>query len=330
MATPNTTAKPVAVSKTSSAAGPVIKSAPKVTPQRAPSFKIEDVHTKARWINFLVYGNYGCGKTFLTSTAVSVPEMRDVLLIDAEAGDMTLMGESKIHNFEDINTIRVKDFKQVARVQEFLRIHCKLRDEGDTGGLRDLEARLKGVEPDEIDEPRKYYTVIIDSLAEVEAYCLNQLLGVSELTRLDEEAIAAEWSEYKKNRTMILRLVRGFRDLPMHVLITCPAQYQQDETKRMLWSLSLTGKLSSQVQGAMDVVGFLTTLQPETENAPIPRRLYVQPIKGNKFDAKCRFSSFKGSHFDNPTMGTILETVGLTSAITPKTKSKPTLKEDKK
>ncbi len=310
---------------------------PKVTAVRPPTFRIETAHTKARYIKLLVYGEYGCGKTRLASTSIGVPGMCDVLMIDAEAGDMTLMDDTSKFKFEDINTVLVQNFKQVAHVQEFLKTHCRLREEiehGDYAGrdlesgesaedkLRALEARFKDVDVSEIETPMRYRTVIIDSLTEVEQYCMYQLLGVTELTRLDEEVASAEWTEYKKNHSMIQRLVRGFRDLPMHVLFTCAAQYAQDETKKMLYAPALTGKLSRQVQGFMDVVGYLQTLPAESEEAPIPRRLYVQPVKGRRFAAKCRFSSFQGSYFDNATMGTILETVGLSSSITPKSKPK--------
>lgn len=299
-----------------------------VQPKRPPSFKIETVHTKARYFKFLTYGEYGCGKTRLVSTAVGVEEMNDILMIDAEAGDMTLMDDLSDFAFDKIDTILVKNYKQVAAVQGFLKTHCRLREEVDNSSdnpeafekLVALEATFKGVEPEDITEPKMYRTVIIDSLSEVESMCMYQLLGITDVTRLDEEVASAEWAEYKKQNAMIQRLIRGFRDLPMHVLITSASQYSQDEQKRMLYTPSLTGKLSRQVQGFMDVVGYLITGQAETEKDPLPRRLYVQPTKGSRFSAKCRFSAFKGSYFDNPTMGTILETVGLSSAISPKAK----------
>lgn len=303
-------------------AGKPAPAAPVVTAVRPPSFKIESAHNKARFIKMLVYGEYGSGKTWLLSTAVGVPDMQDVLMVDAEAGDMTISEGSGGFKFDKIDTVRVENYKQVAHVQSFLRTHCQLREEGDKNKMRELEAKLKRLEPDQIKEPRQYRTVIIDSLSEVESFCMYQLLGITDKTRLDEEVASAEWTEYKKQNSMIQRLVRGFRDLPMHVLVTCASSYTQDENKRMLYTPSLTGKLSRQVQGFMDVVGYLQTGQAESEEAPIPRRLYVQPTKGKRFAAKCRFSSFKGSYFDNATMGTILETVGLIEKL-------PTKKLDK-
>ncbi|KKL22035.1 hypothetical protein LCGC14_2439480, partial [marine sediment metagenome] len=225
----------------------------KVVAERPPAFKIETSHGKSRYFKGLIYGEHGAGKTRLVATSSGVPEMRDVFMIDAEAGDMTLedMDEKDEFKFGDIDVVQVKSYKQVAAVQEFLKTHCRLRVEvevGPYGGkdlepdksaidkLRALEARFKGVEPSDIDEPRRYRTLLLDSIGEVESLLIYQLLGVTELTSLDEEIQAEEWAEYKKNNNMIKRLVRELRNLPMHLLITCPAKYAQDEKKRMLYT----------------------------------------------------------------------------------------------
>ncbi len=306
---------------------------PKVTPVRPAIFKIETVHEKHRYLKLLVYGDFGCGKTWLVSTAADVEGMRDVLMIDAEAGDMTLAGDGGKHHFDEIDTVRVTNYKEVSAVVDFLGTHCRLRVEIEEAKSQEagqdafdklvaLEAKFKDVDVSEIKTPRMYRTVIVDSLAEVESFCMYQLLGITDLTGLDEEVDAEEWSEYKKLNSMIQRMIRGLRNLPMHMLMTCPSKYMQDEKKRMLYTPAMTGQLSRKVQGFMDVVGYLVMGVPESDEAPIPRTLFVQPVKGQRFAAKCRFSTFKGSFFNDTTMGKILETVGLTSSITPKPKSK--------
>lgn len=268
------------------------------------------------YLKALIYGDYGMGKTFLAGTSVGVPEMRDVLLINAESGDLTL--DSDAYPFHLIDSVRVKDYKTVGRVFDYLKLHCALRDkvgpEADQK-LRELEALHKGVEASSIKVPRRYRTVIIDSLTEVEVYCMNQLLGVSDATRLDEEVAGAEWAEYKRNHGMVQRMIRNFRDLPMHVIMTCARNYVQDDQKRFSYSPAMTGKLSSQVQGFMDLVGYLVSLQATEDGQPNPRRLFVQP--GPRHSAKCRFSRFKGNYFDNPSIGGILKTVGLLGSTTP-------------
>ena len=43
------------------------------------------------------------------------------------------------------------------------------------------------------------------------------------------------------------------------------------------------------------------------------RRMYVQPV--GRFAAKCRFSAFKGTYFDNPDMKMIVNAIKLPSVV---------------
>lgn len=264
---------------------------------RPAAFRIDTTQRRERYLKMLVYGNYGVGKTTLAGTATDVESMRDVLIVNAEAGDLSL------HQFEGIDEITVQDFKTLGRINEYLKQHCAARDAGDMAKLKKLEAAVRGVEEEEIETPRQYRTVIIDSLTELEAYCFNQLLGITDTTRLDEETESAEWTEYKKNHTMMQRVVRAFRDLPMHVVFTAAEQFQQDENKRYKYSPDLTGKLSKKIQGFMDMVGYLAVGQ---EGEKTIRRLYVSPSPKGKYDAKHRYQAFKGEFFTEPTIKKIL------------------------
>lgn len=285
---------------TSAAGNGTQKKQETIKPTQAPPFKLEAPHTRRRHLKLLIYGNYGTGKTTLAGTAAEVEDMSDVLVINAESGDLALTP------FEDeIDTIQVTEYKRMAQIKDFLSKHCKARDAGDIEKLCEMESFLRGYE---VTDPKQYNTVIIDSLSEVEQYCMNQLLGITDSTKLDEEVQSAEWSEYKRNHSMIQRLVRAFRDLPMNVVFICGEQYNQDEAKRYKYSPALTGKLSKQVQGFMDMVGYLAIGNPK-EDGSVPRRLYVLPT--GKYDAKHRYANFHGSFFEDPSMKSILEQVGL-------------------
>jgi len=259
----------------------------------------------------LVYGAYGTGKTTLMGSAVDIPGMRDVLLVDAESGDLALHDNPRVKMPDEIEVARVTNFMQVARVQEFLRAHVVRRDKDDVEGMRQVEAYLKGVDVSEIKQPRRFRTVIIDSLSEVESYCMSGLLGLNEgevLTGAADDVDVARFDEFRKQNIMMQMLVRALRDLPMHVLFACSQQYNQDELKRMHYGPQMTGKLAMQVQGFMDVVGLLKTGTID-ETGQAPRRLYVQPVE--RFDAKNRRAAFKGTHLDNPTMTTVFQAFGL-------------------
>ena len=315
----STTPKPVTIVKPK---GTIVSALKEIAPAiiKAPAFRMETFQTRQRFLKLMVYGDYGTGKTHLTGTACEVEEMHDVIMINAESGDMTLEQFQESH---ELTLVTCTKFKQIARVYDYLLKHCKARDAGDLDELRKLEAFYKGVNVSEIKEPKQFFTVIVDSLTEIEDYCMNDLLGISDLTKIDEEVASAEWGEYKKQNSQIRRMIRNFRDLPMHVLFTCAQSYTQDEHKRRQYQPQLTGKLSSQVQGFMDIVGYLvvtegkemTDAEKKTTKTTgqLPRRLYVQPSATGKYQAKCRFP-YPKAYFDEPHIKLIAQRVGIIGA----------------
>jgi hypothetical protein len=292
-----------------------------VSPVRAgPIFQIREnvsAGIQVPRLNGLVYGEYGAGKTFLMGTAVDVPCMRDVAVISAEGGTLTLDPDDPDHDFGLIDILRTTTYRQIARTYDFFKAHCYIRDlEGISETEKDqkLWALQKQVMPELAADGRirRYQTVIMDSLTEAEQYCMMQLLGVNDATKVDEEIQGAEWAEYKKQHTMVQRLIRNFRDLPLHVLFTSARAQVQDESKRLVFSPMMTGKLSGQVQGFMDMVGYLIMGQAADENSLPPRRMYISPT--TKYAAKARFSKYKKPFFDNPTIGSIMVDVGYLEA----------------
>ena len=276
-------------------------------------FQIQTMHERTRWLKLLVYGKHGAGKTELAASAIDVPAMRDVLFVDAESGDSTLEDSTRITHADKIHHVRVQNFNQVKFVLGFLNAYCKAREKGDMTTMKALYARTIGVPAAEIadDQVPQYKTVIVDSLTEVEQYCLYSLLSIDTGKEMANDIEVAGWPEYRKNNDIIKLLVRGFRDLPMHVIFVCAEQYTQDEQKKFHYSPQLTGKLSAQVQGFVDIVGWITVGQATQESPEAPRRVYVQPISGGpKFDAKNRRAIYKQAFFENPSITSIMKDTG--------------------
>ncbi len=271
-------------------------------------FKIETLTSKPQWLKFLVYGKHGNGKTTLAGSAADVKSMSDVLFIDCESGDMTLTDNSRIKNIDGIDVITCSTFKQVAQIHEFLKIHCNARDKEDLETLKKLQSKFTGVPVEDIKRVKQYKTVVIDSLTELDQLCMYQQLGISLDTKIDADIDVAQFAEFRKNNQMMQLLIRAYRDLPLHLLLVCSAQYVQDEQKRMHFTPNLTGKLSTQVQGFMDVVAYLTVGAIAEGQSEAARRLFIQPV--GKFDAKNRRSQFKEAYIDNPTMETVMTSFG--------------------
>ena len=288
---------------------------------RAPlspgAFSITSMETEVadpsnKWLNFLVYGAHGAGKTTLLGSAVDVPQMQDVLVIMAEGGSVVFEDNPRIKEFKGLDVVRVQRMEQLQKLYEFLKLHCTLRDDpSKEEQLRNLQSKVfPGSEGSRL---RKYRTVIVDSLSEVEAANLAKILNLDALG-LDagDDMEVAGFPQFRKNNHIMQRTVRQFRDLPIHVLMSCAQAFGQDERKAYHYSPKLTGQLSGIVQGFFDVVGWLVVGQKSrSEDIAGPRRLFVQPQSSPKADAKNRLAAYKSDFFEDPTMTTIMEGAGL-------------------
>lgn len=291
--------------------------APKMV-RSAPPFALGTPSGMGRYIKLLAYGASGSGKTELLASAIDVTEMNDVLMIDVEKGQMTIEDNPRLRNSEKLlnNRVQVDTFEKIAKVHDWLKGHLKFRDTDNVAKLKEEEARLRGCEPSDIVEPCRFRTVILDSITETDKYSNYELLGVTEakvLTGDADEVDVAGWDEFRKNNQRIQMLLRAFRDLPMHLLVSALEQYKQDELKKFYYEPNVTGQLARQIPGFFDIVGRMT-LHKQGDKAT-ERRLYVQPV-GN-FIAKNRRSVYKGEFFTNPNMAMIMKETGLVKPTAP-------------
>lgn len=309
-----------------------------------PMMGLRPIESVFNWLNVLVYGPYGDGKTHLAGSAALVPEMRDVLYVSLEGGEKTLRTIAKMcrENNIDPNCIMVmpiQTYRQYSQLYETLKKHIQFRDSNNIEGLRMIEAQLRGVEllqrigwqptstdantvvremsdavlklsqdkaklAELIPSPKKFKTVITDSLTEAQKYCMYQILGIDPLTqKLDAEPDAAEWKDWGSSREMVNFLVRRFRDLDINAIFVCGVDETEDAKKRKYFAPMLPGKLSKDVQGMVDVVGYL--MKVPQEGGGVVRRMFLEGgnYGGINIAAKHRFGpNLKTQHIDNPTM----------------------------
>lgn len=314
-----------------------------------PMMGMRPIESVYNWMNVLIYGPYGDGKTHLVGTAALVPQMRDILYVSLEGGEKTLRSIMRMckQTGVDPNCIMVmpiQNYKQYAQLYETLKKHIQFRDANNIAGLRSIEAQLRGVEllqkigwqpkstdpkavisemqqavlalskdsaklEELIPQPKKFMTVITDSLTEAQKYCMYQILGIDPTThRIDTEPDSAEWKDWGSSREMIQLLVRRFRDLDIHALFVAGVDETEDAKKRKYFAPMLPGKLSKDVQGLVDVVGYIQRIPQE--GGKVVRRLFLEGgnYGGINIAAKHRFGEkLKGNHLDNATMQTLYE-----------------------
>lgn len=265
-----------------------------VTPKpKTAGFAISSPKAERKFLKMLVYGPYGVGKTTLAASADDVPEMKDVLYIDAEGGALSLIERP------NLDLITINDFTQLARIHQYLIHHCRARDEGDIDKLRKLEEGL-GLERA---TPKQYNTVVIDSLSEVQRYNMYQLLGVKiGEAKIDQEWETPEFAHWNKTTEMMRLVVRSFRDLPMNVIFLS-SQKIEDEKKGTV-TINFPNMLSKDIPGFIDVVGYYQAVTNKTADGAVTvkRRLELEP--GRIYLAKHRFGKAlkNQSGIDEPTM----------------------------
>lgn len=269
----------------------------------------------ARYLNALFYARHGAGKTTLAGSAVDIPEMQDVLVVAAEGGDIVFEDNPRIKNWENIDIIKVDRIEQFQKVREWVENHVRFRD-SDTDAAKENLRKLQDLAFPDVPDPerlRRFRTVIVDSLSEIEALHLKKILGDDQVA-FDEggEMQVAGYPEFRRNLHGMQNICRTFRDLPIHFLATCAESYAQDERKAFHYTPRMTGQLKDVLQGFFDVVGWLVPNQAQVDAATgiAPRRLFVQPQTAPRADAKCRLASFKGAYFEDPTMRDIMVDTG--------------------
>ncbi len=314
-----------------------------------PMMGLRPIESVYNWMNVLIYGPYGDGKTHLVGTAALVPEMRDVLYVSLEGGEKTLRTIAKMcreHNIDPncIMVMPIQTFRQYSQLYETLKKHIQYRDSNNVDGLRMIEAQLRGVEllerigwqPSSTDpstvvkemsqevvrisndkelleklipEPKRFRTVITDSLTEAQKYCMYQILGIDPLKqKIDTEPDAAEWKDWGSSREMVQFLVRRFRDLDIHALFVAGVDETEDAKKRKYFVPMLPGKLSKDVQGLVDVVGYIKKVP--LEGGKVTRRLFLEggDYGGVNIAAKHRFgTNLQTQYLDDPTMQTLYD-----------------------
>lgn len=187
-------------------------------------------------IKKLVYSQPNGGKTVFLGTAALDERTAPILLIDFEGGLKSLRGlpgegtdwiPQRCYDWQDFN-----------------------------------EAYERVRENDE-----KFRSVGLDSLSEVHNFAIETILAEAEDRRKPENKDLVEQQDYGKALIQMRRLVREFRDLPLHFFCTTHARDFTDPREGALVIPNLYGKAAFEIPGLLETVGYLSVMQADEDDA---------------------------------------------------------------
>lgn len=240
-----------------------------LTPTTLAGLPIVKAKDRPPYINMLIYGESGVGKTYLAGTADDVPSLRKVLFIDMEGGTLTLLQSNP-----NVDVMRVQSWLEMQDVYNSLF----------AGG-------------------HGYSTVVIDSLTEAQKFNMYHILKNLVEDKEDRDPDIAGMREWGKNIEQIRRFVRGFRDLPCNTIFTALMREDKNQkTGAQTRKPMLSGKLASEVAAFLDIVVFLYKKEIDGEQ----RRLLLTAATDDTV-AKDRTGKLPGPVLENPTMKQIYQ-----------------------
>jgi len=242
--------------------------------------------------NMMIYGEPGEGKTPLLGTVVDVPSMLPALLIDCDAGTLS------IREKDGLNTLHLS------------KMAAGLSSEGkEVTPWRALEEAYRWLSQEEHD----YKTIMLDGGSEIQRYCELECIafGIERKQSGDHDPELAELADYRRIHERMKRMYMRFRDIQtkdgrsINFLATAHEGKAQDPLSGKMHVQPLfMGKAAVLISSVFDIIGRLTTSDVANKKDV---KVLVTSVNGTA-RGRDRSGSL-GSYIEEPSLSKIVEKI---------------------
>lgn len=148
-----------------------------------------------------------------------------------------------------------------------------------------------------------FKSVGVDSVTEIHNLFMTLILDGEADKRQDPDA--AQQQDWGKARIQLNRLVREFRDLPLHCFFTAHHKDEVDPREGMVKMPALSGKLATEVPGMMSVCAYLALTT--TENGGTHRTLLLRNYAKIRTKVRTPWGLEIPDEIDDPTVTDLLD-----------------------
>jgi hypothetical protein len=221
-----------------------------------------------RFAKVLMFSPAGHGKTHFLGTAEEDERTSPMLLLDFEGGEETLTGL-------DIDVARIRSWDDYSEAYEILS-----------------------------DPDTKYKSCGVDSISETHIWALLSRLDEQGARRKDPDLI--EIGDYGVAGTQLRRLLREFRDLPMHVFYTAASKEVDERGVGRVKVPAMSGQMAEEVVHLMSIVGYLA-LAPSEETGEMERLMLLQNYPGFRTKVRAPWRAIAPDEIVQPTITKLLD-----------------------
>jgi AAA domain-containing protein len=242
-----------------------------------------------KYCKTLIFSPPGNGKTTLLGTAQEDERTAPMLLMDFEGGTESLDGL-------DIDVAVIRSWSDYEEAYEML-----------------------------MDGNHGYKSLGIDSISETHIFALLNILEKEGPTRKDPELL--EQRDYGKATVQMRKLLRSFRDIPMHVFFTAHSKEVELPRQGRVQLPSLAGQMAEEVVGLMSVVGYLAEFEEANEStneAEVHRTLLLKNFPKFRTKARTPWRVDIADEIIDPTITDLLDALGYPMPDDTGEKAKPT------